>query len=59
MPGPVLCSMCDKPEKNCSCDKYCTICKGSYNIRLCEDGNYYCPDCREGCDMRLAHNHGR
>ncbi len=25
--GPVLCVQCDKPEYQCTCDKYCTICK--------------------------------
>jgi hypothetical protein len=24
------------------------------HIRLCEDGLYYCPDCREACDVRVA-----
>src|SRR3954447_21451051 len=54
MPGPVLCSTCDKPEGQCTCEKYCTICKGQHKVRLCADGLYYCPDCREACDVSLA-----
>jgi hypothetical protein len=54
MPGPVLCSTCDKPEGQCACEKYCTICKGQHKVRLCADGLYYCPDCREACDVSLA-----
>src|SRR5580704_15005390 len=28
MPGPIVCSQCDKTEHDCTCEKYCTICKG-------------------------------
>lgn len=52
--GPVLCAQCDKPEYQCICEKYCTICKGQNQVRLCMDGLYYCPDCREACDIALA-----
>lgn len=58
MRGPVVCMLCDKPERDCKCEKYCAICKGIYNIRLCEDGIYYCPECREACDVRLASGNG-
>ena len=54
MPGPILCTTCDKPEAQCVCEKYCTICKGQHKVRLCADGLYYCPDCREACDVSLA-----
>jgi hypothetical protein len=54
MPGPIVCSTCDKPEHQCVCDRYCTICKGQHKVRLCADGLYYCPDCREACDVALA-----
>lgn len=57
MQGPVLCVQCDKPEHQCNCEKYCTICKGQQNVRLCADGLYYCPDCREACDISLASSH--
>ena len=59
MPGPVVCVMCDKTEEHCSCEKYCTICKGQHNVRLCSDGLYYCPDCREACDVSLATSRDR
>jgi len=52
----IVCTQCDKPEQYCSCEKYCTICKGQSNVRLCTDGLYYCPDCREACDMALAND---
>ena len=51
-----ICSQCDKAEEYCRCEKYCTICKGQLNVKLCEDGLYYCPDCREACDVALASN---
>jgi hypothetical protein len=56
--GPVLCAQCDRMESDCQCDKYCTICKGQHNIRLCADGLYYCPDCREACDVAVANTRG-
>ena len=52
--GPVLCILCDKPEQQCTCDRYCAYCKGLEGIRLCVDGQYYCPDCREACDIRVV-----
>jgi hypothetical protein len=42
--------MCDKEEKDCLCEKYCTICKSDEDVRLCVDGCYYCGVCREVCD---------
>jgi hypothetical protein len=54
--GPVVCMQCEKAEPFCTCEKYCTICKGQgqVNVKLCADGLYYCPDCREACDVALA-----
>jgi hypothetical protein len=46
-----VCGMCEKPEKDCACDRYCWLCLGEYNVRLCHDGNFYCQDCREACDL--------
>jgi hypothetical protein len=54
MPAPVLCVTCDQPEERCTCEKYCTICKGQHNIRLGADGLYYCRDCRDACDIPPA-----
>jgi len=54
-----LCSQCDKPEGECNCEKYCCFCQSQEGIRLCVDGLYYCPDCREACDVRLADSDDR
>ena len=51
--------LCDKPESDCKCDRYCCHCKGEFGIRLCVDGQYYCPDCREACDVRVVDSRGR
>ena len=59
MRAPVVCVMCDQPEERCTCEKYCTICKGQNNIRLGADGLYYCPDCREACDVPPANTRER
>ncbi len=59
MEGPTVCVQCDMTEERCTCERYCTICKGQHNIRLCSDGLYYCPDCREACDVALASSRGR
>jgi len=50
----VVCAQCDKPEHQCTCDKYCSFCQSVEHIRLCDDGMYYCPDCREACDLHVA-----
>jgi len=49
-----VCMQCDQPESKCACEKYCCCCQAQTNIRLCVDGLYYCPDCREACDVRLG-----
>lgn len=49
-----LCSQCDKPEPECDCEKYCSFCQSQFHIRLCVDGLYYCPDCREACEAQVA-----
>ena len=59
MEPPAVCAQCDLPEGRCTCERYCTICKGQFNIRLGSDGLYYCPDCREACEIPLADSHGR
>ena len=59
MPAQVVCVQCDKSEEHCMCEKYCTICQGQLDVRLCMDGLYYCPDCREACDVSLADNRAR
>ena len=47
-----LCSVCDQDEVKCQCDKYCCLCHGQHNVRLCKDGLWYCLDCREACDLQ-------
>ena len=59
MEGATVCVQCEMPEERCACEKYCTICKGQHSIRLCSDGLYYCPDCRDACDVGLASTRGR
>jgi hypothetical protein len=49
-----VCGQCEKPEWQCTCEKYCCFCQSQQNIRLGVDGLYYCPDCREACDVALA-----
>ena len=44
------CMVCDQVEETCDCHKYCALCQGSNQVRLCEDGQYYCLECREACD---------
>ena len=50
----VICSMCGKPEQVCQCERYCCICMGQQAVRLCLDGFYYCPACRDACDAGVA-----
>ena len=59
MNTPVLCMQCDKPETKCTCDRYCCYCQSQHVIRLCIDGLYYCPDCREACDIRTVDERGQ
>jgi hypothetical protein len=47
-----LCNVCDLEESRCECDKYCWLCQGSHNVRLCEDRQYYCLECREVCGLQ-------
>lgn len=53
----VVCALCDKPEHQCQCDRYCCLCQAVFGIRLCVDGQYYCPDCREAMDLRVVESH--
>jgi hypothetical protein len=55
-----VCMQCEMTEDRCKCDRYCCLCQGAYNVRLCMDGQYYCIDCRESCDFQAqeAEGHG-
>jgi hypothetical protein len=41
---------CELTEEKCDCERYCCQCQGQIDIRLCEDGLYYCQPCREVCN---------
>ncbi len=47
-----LCIVCGHMEKTCTCIKYCALCHADYELRLTEDGQYYCVDCREACGYK-------
>ncbi len=51
-----VCAVCNQPEENCQCVKYCELCHSSYDVRLTQDGLYYCRDCREACDYKTQEN---
>lgn len=46
---PYICTICGERERDCQCERFCTLCKADHDVRLCEDGCYYCFDCREVC----------
>ncbi len=46
-----LCAQCDREEDKCDCERFCWLCQGWDQVRLCADGQYYCLACREACDM--------
>lgn len=50
------CMQCDQTEEKCDCDRYCGMCQGGHDVRLCKDGLYYCLECRESCDMQAQYN---
>lgn len=52
MSDAYICLMCERTEDKCECHRYCNLCQGEHNVRLCRDGQYYCNDCREVCDMQ-------
>jgi len=46
------CLVCNRDERECNCIRYCALCHAEYELRLTEDGQYYCRDCREACDYK-------
>ena len=46
------CLVCNQPEDHCTCVKYCGLCQSHYTLRLTEDGQFYCVDCREACGYK-------
>lgn len=57
MVGRYHCTVCGKPEAECKCvvRDYCIVCQGEDDVRLCEDGLYYCLSCREACDYHAEY----
>jgi hypothetical protein len=51
-----VCAQCDTSEASCGCEKFCVFCQSQLDVRLCHDGLYYCPACREACDYKTADN---
>lgn len=52
MAQPFICGQCDRTEDKCDCDRYCILCQGQNDVRLVQDGTYYCLECREACDFQ-------
>jgi hypothetical protein len=50
----VRCSQCEQIEERCDCEKYCVFCQSQLDVRLCEDGLFYCSACREACDYKVS-----
>jgi hypothetical protein len=48
------CMQCEMTEDRCACEKYCCLCESMLEVRLCQDGLYYCEPCREACDYKTA-----
>jgi len=48
------CMQCEMIESKCFCEKYCCFCQSQIDVRLCHDGLYYCPPCREACDYKVS-----
>jgi hypothetical protein len=48
------CSVCEQTEERCDCEKYCVFCQGQLDVRLGEDGLYYCQGCREACGYTVS-----
>jgi hypothetical protein len=46
------CCVCEQPEKECTCVKYCALCHADTGLRLTQDGQYYCTECREACEYK-------
>ena len=55
MADKFICMLCDQEEASCKCERYCNLCHGEHQVRLCQDGMYYCLDCREACDFQAQY----
>ena len=48
-----FCTACNMTEVKCQCEKYCILCRSDVQVRLCQDGCYYCRECREVCEFSV------
>ena len=53
-PKKYRCMQCEMTEDRCDCERYCCLCQSQMDVRLCEDGLYYCQPCREACDYKVS-----
>ena len=53
MPKDYVCSICDHAGTALLLHQILlAYARGLFDVRLCEDGNYYCRPCRESCDLQ-------
>jgi len=53
-PAKYRCTQCEQTESNCICEKYCVLCQSVIDVRLCNDGLFYCEPCRTACDYKTS-----
>jgi len=49
-----VCTACGLNENKCKCERYCILCNSDHGVRLCQDGCYYCAECREICEFAAS-----
>ena len=49
-----VCMQCEATEEKCICEKFCCLCQSQIDVRLCQDGLFYCPPCREACEYTTS-----
>jgi len=48
------CAQCEQPESSCECEKFCCLCQSVIDVRLCNDGLFYCEPCRSACEYKTS-----
>ena len=48
------CAQCEQCERDCQCEKYCCLCQSVIDVRLCNDGLFYCEPCRTACGYKTS-----
>jgi len=51
-----VCMQCEMSEAKCGCEKFCVFCQSQLDVRLCQDGLFYCSACRQACDYKTAND---